>query len=158
MWLRKKIQNFPTSCTSCRLNPRARLGRLCVYGIYKRTLRAPTKESTLILIAVDIGGKNTLEQDRTRIWASPIAGPEISTVLQGILGRWDGLWLPAVTALIQEKHLLFLCFDLFYRVFWNFFLSFSPHHQFILLFAFPTVLFPLQLIFNVYKSSFSNSI
>ena len=28
-------------------------------GIYKRTLRAPTKESTLVLIAVNIGGKNT---------------------------------------------------------------------------------------------------
>ena len=37
------------------------LGRFCVYGIYKRTLRAPTKENTLALIAVDIGGKNTHE-------------------------------------------------------------------------------------------------
>ena len=35
------------------------LGRLCVYGIYKRPLRAPTKEITLVLIAVDIAGKNT---------------------------------------------------------------------------------------------------
>ena len=35
------------------------LGRFCVYGIYKRSLRAPTKENTLVLIAVDIGGKNT---------------------------------------------------------------------------------------------------
>ena len=34
---------------------------LCVYGIYKRTLRAPTKENALVLIAVDIGGKNTQE-------------------------------------------------------------------------------------------------
>ena len=31
------------------------------YAIYKRTLRAPTKENSLILIAVDIGGKNTQE-------------------------------------------------------------------------------------------------
>ena len=125
--LRKKTQNLPTSCTSWRLNPHDRLGRLCIYGIYKRTLRAPTKESTLIQIAVDIGGKNTLEQDRFRIWAAPIAGPEISTVLEDILGRWDGLWLPAVTVLTQEKHLLFLGFDLFYRVFWNFFFFFlSP--------------------------------
>ena len=30
-----------------------------VYGIYKRSLRAPTKESTLVLTAVDIRGKNT---------------------------------------------------------------------------------------------------
>ena len=43
------------------------LGRFCVYGIYKRTLKAPTKENTLVLIAVDIGGKNTHEQDQIRI-------------------------------------------------------------------------------------------
>ena len=47
--------------TSFRLNPYDQLGRLCVYGIYKRTLRAPTKENALVLIAVDIGGKNTEE-------------------------------------------------------------------------------------------------
>ena len=41
--------NLPTSCTSCILNPRDQLGR------------APTKENTLALIAVDIGGKNTQE-------------------------------------------------------------------------------------------------
>ena len=46
---------------SGRLNPHDQLSRLCVYGIYKRTLRAPTKESAQILIAVDIGGKNTQE-------------------------------------------------------------------------------------------------
>jgi len=57
----KKTQNFPTSYTSCRLNPCDQLGRLCVCGIYKRSLRAPTKENTLVLIAVDIGGKNTEE-------------------------------------------------------------------------------------------------
>ena len=44
---------------SCRVNPQDQLGRLCVHGIYKRPLRAPTKENTLVLIAVDIGGKNT---------------------------------------------------------------------------------------------------
>ena len=44
---------------SCRLNPQDQLGRL--YGIYKRSLRVPTKENTLVLIAVDIGGKNTQE-------------------------------------------------------------------------------------------------
>ena len=32
-----------------------------VYGIYKRSLKAPTKENALVLIAVDIGGKNTQE-------------------------------------------------------------------------------------------------
>ena len=39
--------------------------RVC--GIYKRALRAPTKESALVLIAVDIWGKNTQEQDQIRI-------------------------------------------------------------------------------------------
>ena len=47
--------------TSCRLNLHDQLSRLCVYGIYKRPLRAPTKENTLTLTAVDIGGKNTQE-------------------------------------------------------------------------------------------------
>ena len=46
---------------SCRLNPHNQLGRLCVYGIYKRPLRDPKKEDALVLIAVDIGGKNTQE-------------------------------------------------------------------------------------------------
>ena len=87
MWLRKKTQNLPTSWTSCRLNPQDQLGRLCVCGIYKRPLRAPTKENALGPIAVDIGGKNTQEEDQVRIWASPIAGPETSTALEGILGR-----------------------------------------------------------------------
>ena len=45
----------------CRLNPQNKLGRFCVYGIYKRTLRAPTKENALVLIAVDIAGKNRQE-------------------------------------------------------------------------------------------------
>ena len=31
-------------------------------------------------MAVDIGGKNTQEQDQIRIWAAPTAGPEISSV------------------------------------------------------------------------------
>ena len=35
------------------------LGRFCVYGIY--IYKSPTKENTLVLIAVDIGGKNTQE-------------------------------------------------------------------------------------------------
>ena len=49
----------PKPCTSCRLNPHDQLGRLCVYEIYERPVRAPTKENALVLIAVDIGGKNT---------------------------------------------------------------------------------------------------
>ena len=47
--------------TSWRLNSHDQLGRLRVYGIYKRALRAPTKENALVLIAVDIEGKDTQE-------------------------------------------------------------------------------------------------
>ena len=35
--------------------------------LYKRSLRAPTKEKALALIAVDFGGKNTQELDQIRI-------------------------------------------------------------------------------------------
>ena len=58
---KEEDQNLPTSSTSCRLNPYDQLGRLYVYRMYKRTLRATTKENTLVLIAVGIGGKNTEE-------------------------------------------------------------------------------------------------
>ena len=50
-----------------RLNSHDQLGRFCVYEMYKRSLRSPTKENALVLIAVDIGGKNTQEQDQIRI-------------------------------------------------------------------------------------------
>ena len=33
----------------------------------KRTLRAPTKENALVLIAVDLGGRNTQVEDQIRI-------------------------------------------------------------------------------------------
>jgi len=58
---KEEDQNLPTSYTSCRLNPQDQPDRLCVYGIYKRTLRAPTKANTLVMTAVDIGDKNTQE-------------------------------------------------------------------------------------------------
>ena len=61
VWLRKKTPKPPTSCTSCRLNPHNQLGRHCVYGIYKRSLRTAAKENALFLIAVDFRGKNTQE-------------------------------------------------------------------------------------------------
>ena len=35
------------------------VGRFCVCGIYKRSLRVPTKENELILMVVNVGGKNT---------------------------------------------------------------------------------------------------
>ena len=38
-----------------------KLPRLCVCGIYERPLRAPTEDNTLVLIAMDTGGKNTGE-------------------------------------------------------------------------------------------------
>ena len=60
----------------------------------KRHWALPQKK-TLVLMAMDIGGKNTQEEDQIRVWAGPTAGPEASAVLEGILGRWSGLWLPA---------------------------------------------------------------
>jgi len=48
------------------------LSRLCVYGIYKRSLKAPTKENALVLTVVDIGGKNTQEKDQIRICDSQL--------------------------------------------------------------------------------------
>ena len=75
----------------------------------------PTKDNTLILTAVNIGGKNTQEKNQMRVWAAPTAGPETSLVLEGIFRRWGGLWFPARESLLtmetQEKHLLFLHFD-----------------------------------------------
>ena len=101
----------------------------CIYRLYKRSLRAPTKENALVLIAVDIGGKNTKVEDQIRIWAAPLSRSRISTVLEGILGRWGGLWLPArertLTTVTQQKHWLFLCFDLFCRLL-DFFFNSSP--------------------------------
>ena len=130
MGLRKKTQNHPSNCTSWRLNPQDQLGRPCVCGMCKRSLRAPTKENAVVLTAVDVGDKNTQEQEQIRIWAAPTAGPEISTVLEGIPGRWGGLWLLVrerpLTAVTQDKHLLFLCFDFFCRFFCIFFLFFPP--------------------------------
>ena len=103
--------------------------RLCAYGIYKRTLRASTKENTLVLIAVYIGGKNTQQYDQIRVWAAPTACPETNTVLEDTLEGRDGLWLPArkrmLTEVTQEKHLLFLYFDLFCS-FLGFFFFFGP--------------------------------
>ena len=43
------------------LNPHDQLSILCVDGIIKMPLRAPTKEKALVLRAVDTGGKNTQE-------------------------------------------------------------------------------------------------
>ena len=65
--VKEEDPNLPSGCTSCRLNPYDQLGRLFVYGIYKGILRAPTKENTLVLIAMDIGGKNTQEEDQIRV-------------------------------------------------------------------------------------------
>ena len=53
-------------------------------------------------MAADTGGKNIEEQDQIRFWAAPTAGPETSTVSEGILGRWGGLWLPARERILTE--------------------------------------------------------
>ena len=59
--VKEEDQKPSISCTSCRLNPHDQLGKFHVYGIYKMILRAPTKENSLILIAVEIGGNTTQE-------------------------------------------------------------------------------------------------
>ena len=56
---RAEDPNLPTSCTSCRLNA------LCVYGVYKRSLRTPTKEKTLVQIAVELEVRT--HRSRTRL-------------------------------------------------------------------------------------------
>ena len=70
--LRKRTPNLPTSDRSCRLNPPDQLGRLCVYGIYRKTISVPAKKKIKIKIKnmladVDTGGKNTQEQDQIRL-------------------------------------------------------------------------------------------
>ena len=87
MWIRKRTENLLTSCTSYQLNPHDQLGRLCVYGIYKRTMWDPTEEKAVALADMHFGGKNTRQYDHIRVWAVPTAGPESSPVLEGILGR-----------------------------------------------------------------------
>jgi len=59
--VKEEDQNLTTSYTSYRLHPHDQLARLCVYGMYKRPLRVPKNENSLVLITVDIGGKNTQE-------------------------------------------------------------------------------------------------
>ena len=49
------------------VNPHDQRGRLCAYGRYKMSLSTHARENTLVLIAVDIGGKNTQEWDQIRI-------------------------------------------------------------------------------------------
>ena len=50
-----KIQNKSTRSTR---------QTLCLWNTYERSLSTPTKENTLVLLAVDIGGKSTLEWTR----------------------------------------------------------------------------------------------
>ena len=83
----------------------------------------------------------------------PTAGPETSTVLEGILERWGGLWLPVrertLKAVTQVTHLLFLCFNLFCIFFWIlfYFSSFS---------FFPLLSLPFDLIFYFIGTTKSN--
>ena len=128
VWL-KKTPNLPASCTGCRLTPHDELGGRCVYGNMKGTESALSRKRTSSVSCGHWGQEHAGAGPGQT--ALPPAGPEISTVLEGILGRWGGLWLPArertLTAVTQEKHLLFLHFDLFCRCFWIFFsFFFSP--------------------------------
>lgn len=45
--LRERMVNFRNSYTSFRINPHAQLGKLCVYGMYKRAVSVPTEENAL---------------------------------------------------------------------------------------------------------------
>ena len=68
-------------------------------------------------------------RSRTRLESEqPPQQVQRPAALEGTLGEWGGLWLPVrertLTEVIQEKHLLFLCFD-FYSFFWIF-LFFFP--------------------------------
>ena len=64
----KEVDTKPShQMYNCRLNSHDQLGRPCVCGTYERTVRAPTKEDALALIAVDIGGKDTQEQNQSRL-------------------------------------------------------------------------------------------
>ena len=47
LW-KEEDQNLPTIYKSCRLNSHDQLGRLCVYRIYKRAIRYPSKKIHLI--------------------------------------------------------------------------------------------------------------
>ena len=125
-------QDLKPSDQLCKLDSKSTwsIFRLCVYRIYERILKAPTAENALILTAMDTGNKNTQEQDQVRVWAAPTAGPETNTILEDILGRQGGLWLPARESMLiaetREKYFLFLYYDLFYKCFWIFSLISLP--------------------------------
>ena len=132
MWLRK-TQNLPTGCTSCRLNPHNHLGRLCIYGIYKRTLRASTKENVLVLITVDTGGKrhrsrtileSGLPPHRSRDHHSVGGHPrEVRWTVTPSKGK-DPDSSDSKTKTTTKN--LFLFFDLLCKFFWILFFFFPP--------------------------------
>ena len=122
--LKKRIWNLSTSRTSCRVNPHNQLGRLCVYGIYKRTVSVHTKERVLALATEDNGwGRYTQEQGQIRVWAVPTAGPENRSVLGSLL-RWRWNYKSAY-------------------IFLQFFLSLPP-------FILPSFLFHIVLMWFLY--------
>ena len=127
MWLRKKTQNLPTGCTSW-LNPHDQLGRLCVYGIYERTLRIPTRENPLVLIAVDIGGKKHkgIGPDENLSCPHSRSRDQHSAGWHPREGRWTVT--PArernLTAVTQEKTFIIRMFVL--QILLDFFSFFPP--------------------------------
>ena len=62
-----KEEDGKSSYQLYRLNPHGQLGRLCIYGIYKRTMRVPMKVNTVALATVDTGEKNTQGQHQIRV-------------------------------------------------------------------------------------------
>ena len=65
------MENFSNSYTSFRINPHAQLGRLCVYGIYKRTVSVPTEENPLALEAVDMEASTHGSKAKSQCELSP---------------------------------------------------------------------------------------
>ena len=61
----------PTSWTGCRLNPHNQLGRLCVCGICKRSLRAPTKRTHRSRTRLESELPHSRSRDQHSVGGSP---------------------------------------------------------------------------------------
>ena len=153
-----------------------------VYGIYKRSLRAPTKGNALVLIAVDIG-----RQEHTGVGPDQsLSCPQSRSRDQHSVGghprevRWTvtpSEGKDSDSSDSRLSHIFYCCYKPLplcwaFAALWNFplfiyllfflflYLIFKPIINFLLFYSFAlsTFIFPLQLIFNIYKSSLSTSI
>ena len=120
---KEEDQNLPTSCAGFRLSPHDHLGRLCVW-IYKRSLRAPTKENTSSDSCgpgrqehMGVGPDYNLSCSHGRARDQRNVGEHPGEM------RWTVIPSEGKDADSSEsrKKLLSLCFDLFCRFCWFFF-------------------------------------